>query len=114
LRAARAGNRAREAIDLFCYQAEKYVAALTVPLGGLDALVFTGGIGENAPAVRAQICRGLRYLGIRLNPQRNRRNAGTISARGSPVQVRVIPTDEESEIARATFRVYDSIRPSGV
>jgi len=113
LHAARPGTSAREAIDLFCYQVQQRLAALTVPLGGLDAVVFTGGIGENAPAVRRQICGSLQHLGIRLDSRRNARGARVISAARSPVRVSVIPTDEESEIARATFRVYDSIRRIG-
>jgi acetate kinase len=113
LKVAETGNAAQIAIDLFCYQVQQHAAALTIPLGGLDALIFTGGIGENAPAVRAQICGALRHLGIRIDANRNRRNAGVISSRGSPVQVQVIPTDEEFEIARATFHLNDTIRKSG-
>jgi acetate kinase len=109
LRAARSRKASREAIDLFCYQVQKHTAALTVPLGGLDTLVFTGGIGENAPAIRAQICERLAHLGVRLDPRQNGRNARLISVRGAPVRVCVIPTDEESEIARTTFQVLDTI-----
>jgi acetate kinase len=64
--------RAREAVDLFCYRAKKYVGAYSAVLGGLDVLVFTGGIGEHAPAVRGQICDGLDFLGMRLDAKRNR------------------------------------------
>jgi acetate kinase len=109
LRAARPGSSARQAIDLFCYQVQQRLAALTVALGGLDAVVFTAGIGENAPAIRRQICEPLGHLGIRLDPRRNSRNAREVSAPDAPVRVWVIPTDEESEVARATFGVCDSI-----
>jgi acetate kinase len=113
LRRSRPGNSACRAIDLFCYQVEKHVAGLTVPLGGLDTFVFTGGIGENAPRVRAQICQGLSHLGLRLDAPRNRRNERVISTSASTVRVLVIPTDEEYEIARAAFKVYDSVRRTG-
>jgi len=91
---------AREAVDLFCYQARKFVGALAAALGGLDILVFTGGIGENAPEVRRRICAGLEFLGIRLDHERNRRGRDVISAREAAVTVRVVPTDEERMIAR--------------
>ena len=86
---------AAEAVMLFCYQASKFVGALAAVLGGLDTLVFTGGIGENAPAVRAAICSGLEFLGIEIDPAANRANMPIISAGGSRVSVRVMKTDEE-------------------
>jgi acetate kinase len=95
--------RAAEAVDLFCYQARKWIGAYAAALGGLDTLVFAGGIGENAPSVRARICEGLGFLGVRLDPRRNRANAAVIS-RGE-VGVRVIRTDEELMIARSIKRV---------
>lgn len=97
--------RAADAVAVFCYQAKKWLGACTAALGGLDTLVFTGGIGENAPAVRARICEGLEFLGIRLDEARNAANAPVISADVSPATVRVIPTDEERIIARDVQRV---------
>jgi acetate kinase len=93
--------RAAEAVALFCYQLKKWIGAFAAALGGLDTLVFAGGIGENAPAVRARICHGLGFLGIELEDERNEANEGVISARASRVAVRVIRTDEERVIARA-------------
>jgi acetate kinase len=97
--------RAAEAVALFCYQAKKWVGALAAALGGLDTLVFAGGIGENAPAVRAQICAGLDHLGVRLDEARNAANAAVISAAEGPVTVRVMPTDEEAMIAQDVQRL---------
>ena len=97
-------SRAAEAIALFCYQAKKWLGAFTAVLGGLDTLVFAGGIGENAPAVRARICEGLEGFGIELEEERNLANAGLISGPAGRVAVRVIRTDEELMIARAVCR----------
>ena len=96
-------QRAAEAIDLFCYQAKKWIGAFAAALGGLDTLVFTGGIGENAPEVRSQICQGLEFLGIRINPNCNLSNAPVISPERSRASVRVIRTDEEVMIARSVI-----------
>jgi acetate kinase len=96
--------RAGEAVALFCYQAKKWIGAYAAALGGLDSFVFAGGIGENAPLVRARICEGLNHLGIELNEAQNMKNAAVISAAGSPVPVRVIRTDEELMIARSVLR----------
>jgi acetate kinase len=93
---------AAQAIELFCYSARKSVGALAAVLGGLDMLVFTGGIGERAAPVRWMICRGLEYLGIHLDPGRNDAHADTISADQGPCKVRVIPTNEDLMIARHT------------
>ena len=93
-------DRAREAVDLFCYRAKKYVGAYSAVLGGLDVLVFTGGIGEHAPSVRNQICDGLDFLGIHLDAKRNEANAGLISSPESRVKVRVVQTNEDLMIAR--------------
>jgi acetate kinase len=90
------------AVEEFCYQARKFVGALAAALGGLDTLVFTAGIGEHAPPVRARICAGLEYMGVRLDASRNEENAAVISAADSLVTVRVIPTNEELMIARQT------------
>jgi len=88
--------RAAEAVALFCYQVKKWVGAFTAALGGLDTLVFAGGIGENAPTVRARICDGLGFLGIELEVKRNAVNEAVISAAASRVAVRVIRTDEDA------------------
>jgi acetate kinase len=97
--------RAAEAVALFCYQAKKWIGSFAAALGGLDTLVFAGGIGENAPVVRTRICDGLGFLGIELNQARNADNAAVISANGSRVAVRVIRTDEELMIARSVCRI---------
>jgi len=94
--------RATEAIDLFVYQARKHAAAMACVLGGLDTLVFTGGMGERAPLIRSGICLGLAHLGVRLDNTLNAANASAINAQGSSVSVRVIPTDENLMIARHT------------
>jgi acetate kinase len=93
--------RAAEAVALFCYQAKKWIGAFAAALGGLDALVFAGGIGENAPLIRQRICEGLAFLGIELDAGRNGCNAPLVSPDGGRVRVRVIRTDEELMIARA-------------
>jgi acetate kinase len=98
--------RASEAVALFCYQAKKCVGAFAAALGGLDTLVFAGGIGENAPVVRARICDGLGFLGVALNERRNTENASLISPDAGRVKVRVIPTDEERMIARSVLRSF--------
>lgn len=94
-----------EAINLFCYQVKKFLGGLTTVLGGLDTLVFTAGIGENAPEIRKRICEGLDTLGIRLDLDRNRENAPIISQESSPVTVRVMHTNEELMIARHTYNL---------
>ena len=94
---------ARDAFDLFCYQAKKWIGAGAAALGGLETLVFSGGIGEHSPEVRAAICEGLRFLGIELDATRNSQciaATAEISRAGAAVTVRVIPTDEELTIAR--------------
>jgi acetate kinase len=102
-----ADARAREAIDLFCYQAKKWIGAFAAALGGVDTLVFAGGIGENSAPVRHRICDGLRFLGIEIDESLNRRHAAQIST--GAVAVRVIRTDEESVIADLTGRVLAMI-----
>jgi acetate kinase len=97
--------RAAEAIALFCYTAKKYLGALVAALGGLDALVFTGGIGEHAAPVRERVCADLGFLGIDVDPARNRANAPVISRDGAPVVVRVVHTNEDLMIARHTYRL---------
>jgi acetate kinase len=97
--------RAAEAVALFCYQVKKWIGAFAAALGGLDTLVFAGGIGENAPPVRARICTGLGFLGILLEEKQNAANAGVISAAASRVAVRVMRTDEELMIATTVCHV---------
>ena len=92
--------RAAEAVAFFCYQVKKWIGTFAAALGGLDTLVFAGGIGENAPAVRARICAGLEFLGIEIEEKRNAANEGVISPASSRVAVRVIRTDEERMIAK--------------
>jgi acetate kinase len=96
--------RAAEAVALFCYQAKKWIGSFAAALGGLDTLVFAGGIGENAPLIRERICEGLTFLGIELNEARNAESAGVISTDASRAAVRVIRTDEELMIARSVSR----------
>jgi acetate kinase len=100
--------RAAEAVALFCYQAKKWVGAFAAALGGLDTLVFAGGIGENAPPVRQRICDGLGCLGIELDRERNAKTAPVISSEAGRVKVRVIRTDEELMIARSATRVLSA------
>jgi acetate kinase len=97
--------RAAEAVALFCYQAKKFLGALAAALGGLDTLVFTGGIGEHTATVRWRICEGLEFLGLSLDRSRNAEHASVVSHPGDPVIVRVIPTDENLMIARHTRRL---------
>ena len=97
--------RAADAVALFCYQVKKWIGAFAAALGGLDTLVFAGGIGERAPAVRARICDGMGFLGIELEDTRNMANEGVISAATGRVAVRVMRTDEELMIARSVCRV---------
>jgi acetate kinase len=97
-------ERAAEAVTLFCYQAKKWIGSFAAALGGLDTVVFSGGIGENALPVRARICEGLDFLGIELDESRNAEAAPVISNNTSRVTVRVIRTDEELMIARSVLR----------
>jgi len=95
--------QAKDAVDLFCCQARKFLGGLAAVLGGVDTLVFTGGIGENAPEVRRRISVRLEFLGLDLDPEQNLRNAAIISESGSPATVRIIHTNEELMIARHTY-----------
>jgi len=97
--------RAAAAIALFCYQARKFLGALAAVLGGLDTLIFTGGIGEHAAPIRERICTDLEFLGIQLDAHRNAAHAPIISRDGSPTTVRVMPTDEDLMIARHTDQI---------
>jgi acetate kinase len=97
--------RAVEAVGLFCYQAKKWIGAYAAALGGLDTLVFAGGIGENAPIVRARICDGLSFLGIEVDEKQNAKSAPVISMDAGRVAVRVMHTNEELMIARSAISV---------
>jgi acetate kinase len=108
---AQRNAHAAEAIDLFCYRAKKYIGAYAAALGGLDALVFTGGIGEHSPAIRERICSGLDFLGIRLDNPRNAANAAVISASDSRVNVRVIQTNEDRMIVQHVITVLGEKTP---
>ncbi len=90
------------AVEIFCYQARKFVGALAAALGGLDTFIFTGGIGENSPVIRARLCAPLGFLGLSLDRKLNEKNAPVISTRDSKVAVRVMKTNEELMIARHT------------
>ncbi len=100
---ASAEPNARQALDLFTYQTACEIGGLAVALGGLEGLIFTAGIGEHAPAIRASICARLAWLGLDLDPEANNANAALISRPASRIQVRVIATDEEAMIARHTY-----------
>jgi acetate kinase len=97
--------RAAEAVELFCYQVRKWIGSFAAALGGLDTLIFAGGIGENAPLIRTRICEELGFLGIKLNQKRNAKNALLISPNTGRVKVRVIRTDEELMIARSVCHI---------
>jgi acetate kinase len=99
--------RAAEAVAIFCYQVRKWIGAFAAALGGLDTLVFAGGIGENAATVRARICEGLGFLGIELDQRRNAKHEPWISSGAGRVEVRVIHTDEELVIARSVMEVLN-------
>jgi acetate kinase len=105
LKAEQNDSRAADAIALFCYQAKKWIGALAAALGGLDTLVFSAGVGERSPVIRARICAGLEFLGITLDPTHNERDAAVISKERSAVTVRVIRTDEEREIVESVVRL---------
>jgi acetate kinase len=95
-------------VAMFCYQARKWIGSVAAALGGLDSLVFAGGIGENSAVVRERICANLSFLGIEVDEERNAKNAALISKEGGRVAVRVIRTDEELMIARSTARLLAS------
>jgi acetate kinase len=103
--------RAAEAVALFCYQARKTVCAMAGALEGLDTLVFSGGIGEHAPEVRARICDGLGFIGVQLDPVRNAQDAAVISSDSSSVSVRVVHTDEQRMIVQQVRKVLARANP---
>ena len=96
--------RAHEAIEMFCHQAKKWIGGFAAILGGIDCLTFAGGIGENAPLVRARICKGLEFLGLHIDHGSNLKNSEVISLPSSQISVRVIRTNEELMIAKYTIR----------
>jgi acetate kinase len=101
-------RRVRLAIEVFCYRARKYIGSYLAAMGGADAIVFTGGIGENSPEVRARICEGMEWAGLRIDAARNQETVGReamISADDSKLLVYAVPTNEELLIARDTVRV---------
>ncbi len=100
-----ADGRAALAVELFCYQARKFLGALVAVLGGLDTLVFAGGIGENAPSIRLRICEGFEFAGVEIDQPANDANAPVISAKNSRVVVRVMKTNEDLMIARHTRKL---------
>lgn len=108
-------RRARLAIEIFCYRARKYIGSYLAAMGGADAVVFTGGIGQNAPRIRARILDGLAFAGLELDPAANDGTTGESAARisgaGSRLEAWVIPTDEELLIARDTVRLVHGVEP---
>lgn len=100
--------RAAEAVALFCYQTKKWIGAFAAALGGLDTLIFSGGIGERSAVARARICEGLGFLGVELDGSRNDAHAPIISIAGGTVSVRVIRTDEEMQIAQSVRHLLAS------
>jgi acetate kinase len=110
-------ERARVAVELFCYRIKKYIGAYLAVLGRVDALIFTGGIGENAPAIREKVMEGLTPLGLAVDPERNRQAVGNlaeIQSKASPIKILVIRTNEEMEIARQTLQVIEKAGGGGI
>jgi acetate kinase len=99
--------RAAEAVELFCYQVKKWIGSFAAALGGLDTLVFAGGIGENCPIIRSRICQGLGFLGIEIEEKRNKVNAPIVSTENGKTAVRVIQTDEELMIAKTVSQILN-------
>jgi acetate kinase len=108
-----ADSKAAEAVDLFCYQAKKWIGAYAAVLGGLETLVFSGGIGERSPEARAGICEGLDFLGLHIDAALNSASAAVISTPDSRVVVRVIPTDEELMVANIVFDLIADLAKPG-
>jgi len=102
-----ADKRAEEAIELFCYQTKKWIGSFAAALGGIDTLIFSGGIGENAPEIRKRICGGMKFLGIELDDIKNKKNESIISTGSGKVTIRVIKTNEELMIGRMVCRVLN-------
>jgi acetate kinase len=117
LRTAGSGNqRCRDAVDLFCYRITKYIGAYFAALDGVDALVFTGGIGEHSPDIRARVCRTLSSLGLVLDVEKNGTTVGTegeLSVPGARMAAWTMPTNEELMIARDTFQCVSEVGAAG-
>lgn len=109
--ASRGDERSQLAIDLFAYKVKKYIGSYVAALGGVDAIVFTAGVGENSPNIRDKICNGLEYLGTRIDAKKNdtRGKAQEISTDGAEVKIFVVPTNEELVIARDTYNICKRI-----
>jgi acetate kinase len=107
-------RRARLAIEIFCYRVRKYIGSYLAAVGGTDAIIFTGGIGENSPEIRRKICEGLEWFGLKFDEEKNQsvtnRQEGVISTHDSRFAVHVIPTDEELLIARDTVRAVRGVQ----
>jgi acetate kinase len=104
--------RARRAIDLFCYRAKHYLGAYAAILGGVDLLVFTGGIGEHSPEIRQAICSDLEFLGIKLDRRANEKSAEIISTVSSKARIRIVPTDEDFVIAAEARKLLSRVKPA--
>jgi acetate kinase len=105
-------RRVKLAIEIFCYRARKYLGAYLAAMGGADAVVFTGGIGENSPDVRARICANMEWAGLRIDVEKNQQmlgREGQITTTDSKLHAYAIPTDEELLIARDTVRVIQGV-----
>ncbi len=110
-KAASEGNRlAGLALAIFCYRIKKYIGAYAAAMGGLDAIVFTGGIGENASSIRARVCENMEFLGLELDQEKNRSMKGPadISKPASRARILLVPTNEERMIARETAQVVEA------
>jgi acetate kinase len=110
---SRADARAAEAVAVFCYHVKKWIGAYAAALGGVDAIVFSGGVGEHVPEIRERICHGLAFLGVEIDAAANSASAAVISSAGSRVNVRVIPTNEEQVIAEAVCREIAGLALAG-
>ena len=108
LKAEEVDDSAKQAVELFCYQARKNIGALSIVLGGLDTLVFTGGIGEHSSVIRSRICTGIEFLGIRVDEKKNSTHSAIISPESGEVDIRIIKTNEELMIARHTMRILET------
>jgi acetate kinase len=106
-------RRARLAIEIFCYRIQKYIGSYLAAMNGTDAIVFSGGIGENSPLIRSIVCNALSWLGIELDENQNATHIagreGTISGSSSKIKIDVIPTNEELLIARDTVRLINGM-----
>ncbi|HET6251606.1 MAG TPA: acetate/propionate family kinase [Tepidisphaeraceae bacterium] len=106
--------RAAEAVELFCYRARQWIGALAASMGGVDTLILSGGIGEHAADVRAEICAGLEFLGIAIDAGKNQSNAEIISVNNSAVTIRIIATDEEIMIAQLVSQICSWVQPGAI